>query len=201
MNRPLNTSELNSMIRINKFLFGQDEFGGNIKSLTDYFYAWAKLEALSGSRLLDNLQINYTKAFKITTRYEASRPLIPTDEIVYDGFNYVIQSLTLLEEHRKNFNVIVAYTMGAPSNTGDIIVTPPSVSGELVTNEVPEGLIDGSNATFTTEFEFVPESISITINGLEQKSPENYITSGTQTIIFSSSPETGDQILIDYIKA
>jgi hypothetical protein len=78
------------------------------------------------------------------------------------------------------------------------IITP---SLNFVENETPSGTLDGSNATFTTEFNFVPASVEAFINGLKQKPIVHYITMGTQTIIFTDSPQTVDQILINYQKA
>jgi hypothetical protein len=62
------------------------------------------------------------------------------------------------------------------------------------------GLIDGSNATFTTEFSFVPETVETSINGLVLDRGVDFNTSGDQTIIYVSSPEVGDIILVNYVK-
>lgn len=70
----------------------------------------------------------------------------------------------------------------------------------LVTNETPAGLIDGSNATFTTEFDFVPESVSVWINGLYQKRIADFNTSGLRTITLTASPGTGEHILVNYLR-
>lgn len=70
----------------------------------------------------------------------------------------------------------------------------------IVENEIPVGAVNSSNATFTTQFNFVPATVAITINGLEQTPTEHYATVGTNTILFSDSPQTGDHILVDYIK-
>lgn len=71
---------------------------------------------------------------------------------------------------------------------------------DMVVGEIPSGTVDGSNATFITAFEFVPESVDVFINGLKQKKVLHFNTSGTQTIIFSESPLPGDQILVNYLK-
>ncbi len=70
-------------------------------------------------------------------------------------------------------------------------------------NEVPSGMINGSNATFTTAQAFVPESIRLTLNGLKQirGGSGDFNNTDAQTIVFSTSPQLGDQILIDYRKA
>lgn len=67
-----------------------------------------------------------------------------------------------------------------------------------VIGETPSGLVNGSNATYTTAFSFIPLSVEVFVNGLRQKLVTHYNTSGTTIITFSDSPQTGDQILINY---
>lgn len=74
------------------------------------------------------------------------------------------------------------------------------VEADTVYGETPAGTIDGSNATFTTAFDFVPGKIAVYINGLLQKPVTHYNTSGTNTIFFNDSPLTGDLIEVDYVK-
>lgn len=69
-----------------------------------------------------------------------------------------------------------------------------------VWGEIPDGIIDGSNATFTTEFDFIPETLQVYINGLLQTVILHYNTSGTTTITFSDSPKTLDIIEVNYQK-
>jgi len=69
-----------------------------------------------------------------------------------------------------------------------------------VTGEIPAGLINGSNATFTASFSFVPESVKVYINGMRQKLIDDYNTSGNTTILMAVSPETITNFLIDYQK-
>lgn len=72
---------------------------------------------------------------------------------------------------------------------------------EFVFGETPAGLVNGSNATYTTAFDFVPESVVPSINGLEQKAGTHFITMGNDTIIFNDSPTTGEIITVTYIKS
>lgn len=78
------------------------------------------------------------------------------------------------------------------------IINRPIGAGARIVNEIPTGVINGSNPVFTTSQPFVPESLDITINGLSQKIIIHYQTSGNNTITFIDSPEVGDVILIDY---
>jgi hypothetical protein len=77
---------------------------------------------------------------------------------------------------------------------------PQSVIDKFVFGEVPTGLINGSNATFTATDQFIPESLVVKVNGITQKLTNDYTVSGGLTISFLVSPVVGDSILIDYIK-
>lgn len=80
---------------------------------------------------------------------------------------------------------------------------PPGTDGnnvDFVFGETPSGLVNGSNATFTTAFNFIPGTVIPSINGLEQKVGTHYITMGNNQIIFNDSPTTGEIITVTYIK-
>ena len=74
------------------------------------------------------------------------------------------------------------------------------IVNEIVENEVPSGAINGTNATFTTQYDFIPESLEVFLNGIKQKIVDDYNTTGTQTIILNFSPVIGEKILVTYIK-
>lgn len=78
----------------------------------------------------------------------------------------------------------------------------PVGSGILLeeVNETLVGIIDNSNSTFTTSFNFEPSSTNVYINGIRQKKPLHYNTVGNNTIIFTDSPLIGDSLEINYIK-
>ena len=73
-------------------------------------------------------------------------------------------------------------------------------SNLFVINEEPNGSVNGSNATFTVDFNFIPESVDVKVNGLTQKRVDDFNTTGTQTVILVNSPTSGENILISYIK-
>ncbi|MEP7197242.1 MAG: hypothetical protein ABI851_12040 [Saprospiraceae bacterium] len=75
-----------------------------------------------------------------------------------------------------------------------------SASSLEVKNEIPMGLVDGSNPTFTSYNLFIPETIQVYMNGVRNKIGYDFITIGNDTILFSTSPINGDIILIDYQK-
>jgi hypothetical protein len=77
---------------------------------------------------------------------------------------------------------------------------PPSAggSGQFEIGEFPAGAINGSNATFISIYDFIPESVEVQINGIVQRPGIDFTTSGTRTITLTSSPETGETVQIDY---
>lgn len=73
-------------------------------------------------------------------------------------------------------------------------------SSDIVMGEIPNGLINGSNATFTSFFDFIPEKLIVERNGVTQRNGIDYTTTGTNTINLTFSPEIDESILINYIK-
>jgi hypothetical protein len=95
--------------------------------------------------------------------------------------------------------------------TGDInIKTVPEVitvqvgatvqtsSGTFVIGEQPIGIVNGSNATFYSEFSFEPDSIQVFVNGVNQALGIDFYTISSNTIILNTSPITGDILRINY---
>jgi len=112
-------SELNRRITINTYLFGQNESGAPIKALNTTYQIWAKVEQKSGSRTLDNLGITYNEAYEVTVRYEGSRPLYKTNEIVYEDALLSIQSTNEISEGKKKWIKILAYSNGNNISASD----------------------------------------------------------------------------------
>jgi hypothetical protein len=66
--------------------------------------------------------------------------------------------------------------------------------------EQPTGDIDGVNNLFESSAPFNPDLLTVTLNGLTQKKVTDYITTGTNQIQFTYSPEAGSTILIYFRK-
>ena len=73
-------------------------------------------------------------------------------------------------------------------------------AADIVMGEIPTGLINGSNATFTSLSPFIPEKLIVERNGVTQRKTTDYSTIGNNTINLTFSPENGESILINYIK-
>jgi hypothetical protein len=100
-------------------------------------------------------------------------------------------------------NVATAVAMSGDatiSNTGVITITG-GLTNHFVTREVPTGLINGSNVTFTLANTPVAGTECIFLNGLLQNvgAGNDYTISGA-TITFVVAPETGSVILVNYQK-
>lgn len=74
-----------------------------------------------------------------------------------------------------------------------------ALSGKFVFGETPTGSVNGANATFTSQFNFVPESVVVLVNGLEQRRVTDFNTSGTQTIVLTDAPQAGESVRVNYI--
>ena len=70
--------------------------------------------------------------------------------------------------------------------------------GAIVVGETPTGLVNGANATYTSLTSFTPGTVEVFVNGLAQRLPTDFNTSGVSTIILTSSPATGESIRINY---
>jgi hypothetical protein len=74
----------------------------------------------------------------------------------------------------------------------------PGVAG--VFGEAPTGLINGVNATFQSQYDFIPESVSVFLNGMRLKVIADYQTSGARMVNLNVSPTVGEMIQIDYLR-
>lgn len=77
---------------------------------------------------------------------------------------------------------------------------PPGESAEIIFNEVPIGVLNGINATFTSVFDFVSGTLQVFLNGSLQKIVDDYQVIGNNTITLNFSPMANENILINYIK-
>ena len=72
-------------------------------------------------------------------------------------------------------------------------------SETIVTEEVPSGLVNGSNTTFTIANTPTSGSVKLYRNGIRLKSGAgNDYTITTVTITTAQAPESGDVLLADY---
>lgn len=70
-------------------------------------------------------------------------------------------------------------------------------TSSFVDQEVPTGLINSSNVTYTLANTPIAGSVHVYLNGIRMKTTGDYSISGT-TITFVSAPQTGDTLIADY---
>ena len=107
---------LNRPIIINKYVFTQDDSGGNVKTLSDSYTLMADVKPISNSYLLQQMQVKYGEGYTITVRFEPSRLLTPNDEIVYKNGIHKIQSIKNQEEAGRRFVIITTETINNAIN-------------------------------------------------------------------------------------
>lgn len=73
---------------------------------------------------------------------------------------------------------------------------------DIIANEIPSGTINGANTDFTVANSIASGTLQVMLNGLQQEpgSGNDYTLSGT-TVTFAVAPETGDILLVNYVKA
>lgn len=94
----------------------------------------------------------------------------------------------------------VYFVIPAREEGDTLIISGPNDLDRLITNEVPTGVLNGSNATFTSVNSFVPETVEVFLNGIKQKIILDYQLVGGNQIVFKIAPDAGEVILINYIK-
>jgi len=70
-----------------------------------------------------------------------------------------------------------------------------------VLNEIPIGVMNGSNPFFTSKYNFMPETLVVILNGHFQRVIADFITTGNNTIQLTESPSEAESILINYTKS
>lgn len=92
-------------------------------------------------------------------------------------------------------------TFSSPPLTTDVIEVDYCELGDAgssVFGEIPTGVKNGANTTFTTIENFQLETTRVYRNGLREKLDSTYTESQPNTIVFSNAPLTTDIIEIDY---
>lgn len=89
---------------------------------------------------------------------------------------------------------------GRSDSTWVEITSSSSAAIKEVFNETPIGLVNGVNIKFALDTIPVINTERLFLNGIRQQKTTDY-TIALDTISFSSPPETGDLITVDYMKA
>ncbi len=85
--------------------------------------------------------------------------------------------------------------------SADFTIADSYVTDTWVYREVPSGLVNGSNASYTLAATPLSATECVHLNGvLQNVGGSNDYTISTNTVTFNSAPETGDVILVNYAK-
>lgn len=77
---------------------------------------------------------------------------------------------------------------------------PPGGVAQMVTGEIATGLINGSNADFTSEFPFDPDSLEV-FNVVRLAEVDDYNITGANSIHLLVSPLVNEKIIFNYLKS
>ena len=103
------------------------------------------------------------------------------------------------------FEVSKPMLLGLDSTSGVVLnyrgVVVEAQSDERVTEEIPTGSVNGTNANFGTAYDYVTGTLEVFINGIRQSRIAGHFTeTGDNTFSFSSAPSTGDNIIVSYTR-
>ena len=89
-----------------------------------------------------------------------------------------------------------------PKSTGEEVLVKIVNQMVFVRNETPILDPDGDGRTFTTNYEYVPHTLCVTLNGLRQREgiDYDYEELGGNRFRFNHSIEEEDSVIVDYIK-
>lgn len=111
----------------------------------------------------------------------------PTIEVTADDQT---QILVTAEEH----------TIEVETGPGGVILDMSVSESQVVVYEVPLGVIDGVNNTFTTAFNFVAGSVRVFVEGVTLTIVDDFQTIGSNTIQLVTPPLTGESLTVTYTK-
>lgn len=95
--------EMNRRITIKSWLSTKDAGGGVSAVEAGSYSIWAKVEDRSGIQVTSQNQMQWNYDYKITFRYEVSRPVSSNQTIVYDGKSLTIKSTSFKDEGNRKF--------------------------------------------------------------------------------------------------
>lgn len=98
------------------------------------------------------------------------------------------------------FSILDDVNASVEDTLNDVVDEGVLGDSDFVIGETPSGAINGSNATYTSLNDFIPETLEVFLNGIRQTVLGDYNTSGNTTIQFVTSPGTGEVLRINYIK-
>lgn len=97
--------QLNRRVQLKAWGSDQDDIGAPVKTLLASYAIWAQVEDRSGHLYLGQEQSTWNYDYKITFRYEKTRPISSNMTIDYDGKRLAINSVSYQNEGNRRFVV------------------------------------------------------------------------------------------------
>ena len=88
--------------------------------------------------------------------------------------------------------VVIERNIGGTGGTGTTEIR--------VIGETPAGAVNGINATFTSLSAFNPATVEVFVSGLRMHLGSDYTTTGATTLLMADSPQTNENVTLNYIK-
>jgi hypothetical protein len=111
--------ELNARPIFENWTYSQDAGGGNMKTLSSSFFAWAKVFGGSGGLQLVESKIDWKYDIQVVVRYDAS--ITSQTTFVFENQRYIIKSLGPDDIIKKRFLIILAEVSDLQLVQGGII--------------------------------------------------------------------------------
>ena len=102
----VNIGDFNRRVTLQRWGSAVDEAGGTEKVEIASWTKWAKVEQRSGMSMTNANQLQFKYDYKITMRYEVSRPTVANYTLTYDGLNMMIHSVAIESEGRRQFEIL-----------------------------------------------------------------------------------------------
>lgn len=121
-----------------------------------------------------------------------------SDVINLDVAETIEQIDVSVQEDIEQVNILIADPKGEKGDKGDKGDEGPPGNAAGYRREVAEGLTNGINRIFTTDYPIQPDTERVYCNGIPNRKPSNYTVTGLNEITFTTAPGQNWYITIDY---
>ena len=117
-----NIGELNRRPIFENWEYTQDAGGGNLKTILNNFFQWAKIEDRFGSQSFNQAQQQWQYDCKVIVRYNPN--IVSNTTMVYANARYTINSITIVGEQPKRFQELRCTKIDGDLVTSGTIIPP-----------------------------------------------------------------------------
>ena len=184
----------------------------------------ANVRALQVTNLLDNRGFLLQWAPNIENNivaYKIYRSNSPTDVSSFALINSTAANVTsYIDNVPFTFGIVYYYIVTALDNGGNessLDTANPTqdmsfhsfeeqpfptviLAGDIINNETPSGLVNGTNTLFITAYPFKKNTVSVYVNGVQSLLTTDYVLLPPQQFQFLSPPGPSDIIRISYVR-